>query len=592
VRASGPARADAGVLADETGALADWASIAVASASALPASSLLAGSAVSARSIAAARAATVAGSFVRAEAGVLADGASAAASSASALMASPLLAASAISARSIAASRAATVAGSVVRAEAGVLADEAATVAGSVVRAEAGVLADEAGALAGGASIVSDSASVLPASSLPAEGAVSVSVLPASSLPAGGAVLGRALLRPQAGVLADGASMAVAPVSVLADGASMAVAPVSALLASPPLARIAGSASPPLARIPGSASPPFARITGSALPPLARIAGSAASIAATRAATVARSSSGTRGLVAGGPSGVSAGVVETIIGGSSAPHARDAPPLLQFEDLPPRSIAMLCAASDEIFGIPSPRPFQYVAAHHCIYNDDTVLVVPRRTADGKTLVAQLSGFFRGGVILYQEPLFGLATDQVERATATEHNLEGYHGDEHKHEDQRLLIERLMSFNSDGEEAKHVVINLLIGPKLTTSNTWRPVLESIARRGLIQMIVIDEVHYIRQSASFRPEFATMMKVLARLPAIMPRPCPRLLLSATMTPADVDQCKVIFGGMRPNILHGPLDRRRILFKTVVTGNVASSLRYSARCALKSGPGDQQI
>ena len=84
---------------------------------------------------------------------------------------------------------------------------------------------------------------------------------------------------------------------------------------------------------------------------------------------------------------------------------------------------MLRATSKEIFGIPSPRPFQYVAAHHCISNDDTVLVVPRRTAGGKTLIAQLSGFFRGGVIIYEEPLLGLATDQVERVTAIEHNVE-------------------------------------------------------------------------------------------------------------------------------------------------------------------------
>ena len=132
--------------------------------------------------------------------------------------------------------------------------------------------------------------------------------------------------------------------------------------------------------------------------------------------------------------------------------------------------------------------------------------------------------------MYKEPLIGLATDQVERATDTEHNIEGYHGDEHKLTDQHLLIDRLQCFNSNGVEANHVVINLMIGPKLTTSKTWRPVLETLAKRGLVQMIVIDEVHYIRQSASFRPEFCEMISFLAHLLAMMPRPCPRLLLSA--------------------------------------------------------------
>ena len=79
-------------------------------------------------------------------------------------------------------------------------------------------------------------------------------------------------------------------------------------------------------------------------------------------------------------------------------------------------------------------------------------------------------FFRGGGILYEEPLIRLATDQVERATATEHNIEGYYGYENNLADQRLLIDRLLCFNSDGVEANHVVINLVIGPKLTTSKT--------------------------------------------------------------------------------------------------------------------------
>ena len=194
------------------------------------------------------------------------------------------------------------------------------------------------------------------------------------------------------------------------------------------------------------------------------------------------------------------------------------------------------------------------------------------------------------MIIYEEPLLGLATDQVESATAIEHNVEEHHGNEHKHEDQRLLIERLLSFNSDGKEANHVVINLLVGPKLTTSNTWRPVLETLAKRGLVQMIVIDKVHYIRQSAAFWPEFGTMMLFLARLLTLMPERCPCLLLSATITPADIATCSVIFDGMWPNILEGPLDRRCILFRVVVSDNVFASRRYSARCAFKANPGDQ--
>ena len=103
------------------------------------------------------------------------------------------------------------------------------------------------------------------------------------------------------------------------------------------------------------------------------------------------------------------------------------------------------------------------------------------------------------MIIYEEPLLGLATDQMERETAIEHNVEGHYGNKHKNENQSLLIKRLLSFNSDGEEANHVVINLLVGPKLTMRSTWRPVLETFTKCGLVQMIDIDKVHYIREAS---------------------------------------------------------------------------------------------
>ena len=88
-----------------------------------------------------------------------------------------------------------------------------------------------------------------------------------------------------------------------------------------------------------------------------------------------------------------------------------------------------------------------------------------------------------------------------------------------------------------------------------------------------MIVIDEVHCIRQSASFRPEFGVMVSFLGRLLAMMPQPCPRLLLSATIKPADIDECIHVFCGMRTNVRDEPLDRRRIMFKLVISGDAAT-------------------
>ena len=81
--------------------------------------------------------------------------------------------------------------------------------------------------------------------------------------------------------------------------------------------------------------------------------------------------------------------------------------------------------------------------------DDTVLAMPQKTASGKTLIVQLASFFRKGITVNLEPLIGLATDQVDRATITEHNMEGYHCDEHKLEDRKLLMDRLRQYKSDG-----------------------------------------------------------------------------------------------------------------------------------------------
>ena len=170
----------------------------------------------------------------------------------------------------------------------------------------------------------------------------------------------------------------------------------------------------------------------------------------------------------------------------SLPNAPRPSPLLQLKYLSPHSLGMLHAVFGDIFGIPTPQPFQYVEACHYICNDDTVLVVSVCTADGKALIVQLAGFFYRGVVFYKDPFLDLATARVERATATDHNIEGYHGDKHKHkhEDQRLLIKRLNQFNKEDAEATHVVINLLVRLRLTTGNVCCPILERLVKRSLV------------------------------------------------------------------------------------------------------------
>ena len=85
---------------------------------------------------------------------------------------------------------------------------------------------------------------------------------------------------------------------------------------------------------------------------------------------------------------------------------------------------------------------------------------------------------------------------------------------------------------------------------------------------------------------------MLKFLGYLLTVMPRPCPRLLLSTTLVQEDVDECAGIFHGVRPNVLHGPLDRRGIGFKLVVSGSASTTLKTAARRDFAKSPHAQHI
>ena len=95
------------------------------------------------------------------------------------------------------------------------------------------------------------------------------------------------------------------------------------------------------------------------------------------------------------------------------------------------------------------------------------------------------------------------------------------------------MDRLSAYNSDGEEARHVAISLFIGPKAASNKKWQSVLMELAKNGLIQLVIIDEAHFVSQSGRhFRPEFYSAVKFLGNMVKAMPTRVPRVLLSATM------------------------------------------------------------
>ena len=92
------------------------------------------------------------------------------------------------------------------------------------------------------------------------------------------------------------------------------------------------------------------------------------------------------------------------------------------------------------------------------------------------------------------PLIRLGSDQVDKATVTEHNAEAYHADEHKSKDGYYLRQRLLGASDD--EMSEILIMLHLSPsKLTTKSGWMPILKRLAQRGFISLISIDEAHTV-------------------------------------------------------------------------------------------------
>ena len=112
-------------------------------------------------------------------------------------------------------------------------------------------------------------------------------------------------------------------------------------------------------------------------------------------------------------------------------------------------------------------------------------------------------------------------------------------------------------------------------------------------GLLQLIVVNEAHFINQSGRhFRPEFLTAVRYLGHLIRLMPRRVPRVLMSATLLKSDIDLIIKLMEDMEPQVLHGPLDRRTIAFKVFVSGRGRTTLKKSAKYHFKKRPKAQQI
>ena len=193
--------------------------------------------------------------------------------------------------------------------------------------------------------------------------------------------------------------------------------------------------------------------------------------------------------------------------------------VISIDNIPSLHKQIIIAAMADIFGILTPRNFQIEAINHCVFDDDAVLFIVQPTANGKSLVPLTIATIRRGVTIVLVPLIGLGSDQVEKATVLDHNVEAYHIDEHKQLDARAVRDRLNHLSVS--EANSTTILLFMSPQSLKRDPKRPnagwygVIASLARRGLVSLFCIDEAHTVQQCGrNFRPEFVGATKIYAR------------------------------------------------------------------------------
>ena len=77
------------------------------------------------------------------------------------------------------------------------------------------------------------------------------------------------------------------------------------------------------------------------------------------------------------------------------------------------------------------------------FEDDTCLIVIYCMANGNSLAPLTVATLHRGVAILLVPLFGIVSDQVEKAIVLEHSIEAHHIDKHKNYYNRLLCDCLL-----------------------------------------------------------------------------------------------------------------------------------------------------
>ncbi len=165
------------------------------------------------------------------------------------------------------------------------------------------------------------------------------------------------------------------------------------------------------------------------------------------------------------------------------------------------------------FGYQQFRPGQLATIKALLAGQNALAILP--TGSGKTLIYQLVGHVKAGLVVVVSPLLSLMQDQVNRF-----RLAG---------DSRVAM---VSSLLDPQSRRKVMTNLaayhylFFSPEMIT-NQW---VISQLQRVRIALVVVDEAHCVSEwGPDFRPHYLLLKDVLAAIH----RP-PTLMLTATATP----------------------------------------------------------
>ena len=200
----------------------------------------------------------------------------------------------------------------------------------------------------------------------------------------------------------------------------------------------------------------------------------------------------------------------------------------------------------EKWGFSSFRPLQEDIINSVISGNDTLALMP--TGGGKSLTFQVPALASEGLCLVITPLIALMKEQVDRLNGMEIKSIAIHSGMTAEEIDIALDNCIYGY----------VKFLYISPERISTNIF----QIKAARFSLSLIAVDEAHCISQwGYDFRPSY---LKITI-LRDIIPENVPFLALTATATPAVVEDIMTKLRFKKPNVLKMSFERKNISYIT---------------------------